>query len=284
MSKKTLVSSRTCPVHFGRYLATALLMFGLAPAVWAQPSLVNEWDTTISFTGTGNLPVGNFFAGGAPNSVLIPLSTSLSGSGVYTADDNGAGGFTVNSSFNTIVDVSGLPTYSSFSISQPRVGLDPGIPISTPTTTVTASAAPPFYGLYPPPSGTVYTSEVNVSSYYRYFYATNGNTREFLGVSFSGPVSLTLGGTPTVVATPDGSLPGDDYYTYSYTNSTLMLTETVMGDDPPIDFVGTVQITTVAPATAAPETLTLLDDVLLLSLFAAGVKCLRLKSQAGSPA
>jgi len=256
-------------------------MFGLMPSTWAQPADNNTWDTTFSFSGTGNLPVGAFFTGN-PNDVLIPLTATMSGAGENTANANGEGGFTVDSSFRANVGITGLPGYPTLAITP----AGPGIPMSTPTTTVTANSSAPFYGLFPPPSGTVYTSQANFSTM-RYFDATYDEIVNYLGVDFRGPMTLTLGGTPTVSTTPDGSLPGDDFYSFSYANSSLSFNETLSGDDPLITFTGNLVITTTAPApvsVSAPETSSFLGDVLMLALFAAGVKCLRLKFAAGSPA
>lgn len=96
-------------------------------------------------------------------------------------------------------------------------------------------------------------------------------------------MTLTLGGTPSLTLATDPSIPGDDYYSYTYDDSVLALNASVGGNDPPVDFIGNVVITTAAPA-PTPETSSLAGDVLMVALFAGGVKCLRLKIEAGSPA
>jgi hypothetical protein len=268
MSKKSLANSHIrLPSDF-YYFALPLLMIGFVPGISAQPA-DNTWDTTISFSGSGNLPVSaTTYAAAGVADPLLPVS--MTGSGVNTADADGFGGFHVNSSFNAIAEVA-LPNSvpagaSPFSITAPRTGPDPGLAFTTPQTDIPSAGGPPFYGLFPLPEGSEYTS--SDASVVQHFFQYDPATELF--VKFNGPVSLTLGGTPTLGVTPDLSLPGDDFYSYTYADSVLEVSATIGENDPDINFTGAVVITTIAAAPAPDSSPGLVGLLALLAVCVGG--------------
>jgi hypothetical protein len=278
MSKKSLASSRTRLLPGCRYLAIPLLMFGFVPGVWAQP-----WDTTISFNGSGSLnDSANTYPGES-----VPVSvqfSSLAGSppstGSTTAAFNGGDEFAISSSLNVFADVSipnrtdyqNNPVPGAFSITQPvgprpsytPTGTDLGLTLTS-SSIATANSSPPFGGLFPPTSGTVYTGSDNVRNVN--FFQDDGYN---LNIEFNGAVTLTLGNTPTLTTTPDPSLPGDDFYSYTYADSVLEVQATIGGGDPAVDFTGPLTITTIATAPAPDSSPGLAGVLALLAVCAGG--------------
>lgn len=266
MSKNHLAISRTRLPAVCRCLAISLLIFGFGPGVWASI----PWDTTISFTGEGNLESAlDAISVNQPGLTPPQVSVSMGGSGVYTATPNG-GGYDVSSSFNVFPSVT-LGT-TTFSVTQPTqvqdvggqkelaaAGPDPGVTISAPTASLPGDpSSPPFYGAFPPPSGTQYTGSIGFApgyQPYKFFFFYNG-TQYY--VTFSGLVTLTLGNSPTL------SQSGDTY-SYSYNHSVLDLNGDVKENDPGIDFYGDVVITTTA---VVPEPSGLVAGLALLAVFA----------------
>jgi hypothetical protein len=124
-------------------------------------------------------------------------------------------------------------------------------------------------GLFPPAAGTVFSgTDPNIAQYFFQY-----NPTQVIYVTFTGPLSLTLGDTPTLSTTPDPGSPGNDFYSYSYADSVLALSSLVNENDPPIDFIGPVVITTVATAPVAPavpEPSTWLAGILLLGICGRG--------------
>ena len=113
-------------------------------------------------------------------------------------------------------------------------------------------SSPPFYGLFPPPSGTEYTGSVTNTLQHLFRYQNEGGDNSYT-IRFNGPAELTLGDAPTVVQTGDS-------YSFSYANSVLTLTATVQENDPTLDLAltGTVVITAITTntaTTAAPPVL-----------------------------
>ena len=246
-------------------------MFGFVPGVLAQPA-VNAWFTTISFSGSGSLPVNEdttFGGAGYPDPIL---SASLTGTGVDTAVADGFGGFYVNRFFDTIASITMpdavAPSVSPFSVTAPRVGADPGLPLTTPQTDIPSAGGPPFYGLFPPPPGTDYSDTIASTLQHNFQY----DPTEVLFVKFNGEADLILGPAPTLNATPDPSLPGDDIYTSTYDDSELRLSATIGENDPGVDFKGTVVITTIAAAPAPDSSPGLPGVLTLLAVCASGAR------------
>jgi hypothetical protein len=261
MSKKNLASTRARILSACHYLAISLLMFGFVPGVWAQ-----TWDTTISFNGSGgdlDMSSGGWAVTGVPDPIL---TVSMTGTGVNTATANGGGGYNIASFFNVFADVSIPnsygPTGSSFSITQPTsrngnpiIATDPGLTVTAPPSTAAGNSFSAFDGLFPPLSGSEYTGSVTNTAPHFFQY----NSTDFY-LTFKGPVSLTLGDTPTVVQSGDS-------YSYYYPDSELELTANIVFNDPVVDFTGTVEITTTV---AAPDSSPGLAGVLALLAVCAG--------------
>jgi hypothetical protein len=231
-------------------------MFGVGPRLLAQPDN-NTWDTTMTFSGSGSLPIPSLF-----NNPLIgdpTLSISLQGSGVYTADTDGSGGYYQNSYFQTSVQSITLPnilspSVSPFSVTAPASGTDPGLYLSLPFDSQDnfSSGGAPFYGLYPPGDGWEYTGSIASTVEHDFQYGAIG-----LQVAFNGPVDLILG-TDGTEAYSDG------VYTDTYANSELILDATVNQLEPPIDFFGPVTITTFIAPAGAPDSSPGLAGILAL--------------------
>ena len=206
-------------------------------------------DTTISFNGSGgnlDMSSGGWAVTGVPDPIL---TVSMTGTGVNTATANGGGGYNIASFFNVFADVSIPnsygPTGSSFSITQPTsrngnpiIATDPGLTVTAPPSTAAGNSFSAFDGLFPPLSGSEYTGSVTNTAPHFFQY----NSTDFY-LTFKGPVSLTLGDTPTVVQSGDS-------YSYYYPDSELELTANIVFNDPVVDFTGTVEITTTV---AAPD-------------------------------
>jgi hypothetical protein len=269
MSKKSLANSCIRLLSDLYYFAIPLLMLGFVPGVWAQPA-TNTWDTTISFSGSGNLAVSA--TSYAVTGVADPfLTVSMTGSGVNTADADGLGGFHINSSFNAIASITMPNTIpagiSPFSITAPRTGSDHGLTFTAPQTDIASAGGSPFYGLFPPPAGSEYaSSDANAA---QYFFQYDPTTQLF--VKFNGPLSLTLGETPTLTVTPDLSLPGNDFYSYSYADSVLDLSATIGENDPDLKFTGAAVITTIAAAPAPDSSPGLVGVLAPLAVCVGGV-------------
>lgn len=193
-----------------------------------------------------------------------PVTATLSGTGVNTATFNGSG-YNTTSSFSVVTDV-GIPGVSPFSVTQPTfqnnpVGPDPGLALTTPGSTATGNSSPPFYGLFPPPSGTGYSGTVANPSQHPFSYTIPGNSSSSaFFVSFAGSTELILGDTPV----QSGN-------SFSYADSELILTADITQPDPtePVNFFGTVVIT----AVPEPDSLPVLAGVLaLLAVCARGAR------------
>jgi hypothetical protein len=255
-----------------RYLAISLsaLAIGLAPQVLAQPSLVTFSDT-ISFTGSGNLPVSQttYALGGVPDPAV---SVSLTGTGVEAAAAVGGGTYFVDSGFNTTATIS-LPgsTVPSFSASQPYfqgspAGADPGINMDA-QYFQSSNPNAPFYGLFPMPAGSdpfTFIPATGVQSIFSY-------STESLSVGFGadtadgsdGEADLFFANPPSKSAVPDPSLPGYDIYTFTYNGAQLGLTPDIGQADPYMEFTGTAKITVVAAA--VPDSSVGLTGLLVLT-------------------
>jgi len=302
MSKKSLISARS--VLSARWsLAIPFLTFVFSSTVWAQPDDSYTWNTTMSFNGTGTLAVSSTTYGvtGAPDPVL---TVSMWGPGVNTANfpDNN-NNYEIGSAFNNTTANITIPESAAgyknpFSVTQPLAsgsptGSDPGLTLTAPQTTLPGDpSSAPFYGLFPPPAGQVYNGDVTIPDEQgtddfegapreaeHSFYYPNPAGPSTLFVAFTGPVTLKLGPNPVLTMTPDLNT-GDDYYTYRYADSVLDFTATVGGNDPTIDFLGIVTITTVvAPSEqgqSVPDSSPGMVGVLvLLSICALGARQMR---------
>jgi MYXO-CTERM domain-containing protein len=220
-------------------------MFGFGPRVLAQASS-NAWNETLSFTGSGALPVSESSYGqysGAPADPI--LSITLEGTGLNTAVSDGHGGYNISSSFQTTVQNITMPNTippgaSPFSVTAPSSGPDPGLTLVAPLNDIDSAGGPPFYGLYPPPSGTDYSDTIATTVTESFQYGS-----AILFVSFKGEADLILGPTDSETLGAGG------VYTDTYTDSELLLTARIGENDPTVDFNGTVTITTTA--TSAPD-------------------------------
>jgi hypothetical protein len=152
-------------------------------------------------------------------------------------------------------------------ITHPKVGVDPGLNLKAPGSFLTGNAAPPFYGLFPPAAGTVYTG--TVSKGLNYLFGFNGTAGDgSYTVNFNGAATLTLVDAPVVTQN------GTDY-TFAYDDSILALNANVSGNDPTVDFIGEVDITvTAGSATAAtPDTgAGMAGTLVMLGVCVAGVQ------------
>jgi hypothetical protein len=269
MSKINLASTRAPLLSVCHYLAIALFMPGFVPVVLAQPDSSYTWNDTISFTGSGALPVSQT----TYNSPRVPdptFSVSMTGTGQDVDSELFPGAYYVTSAFQTIANITlpnvVSPSVSPFSVTAPRSGSDPGLSLTAPLNGVYSSpTSPPFYGLFPPPSGTDYSDTIASAAQHLFQYGTN-----VLFVKFNGAADLILGSISTVTTTPDLSLPGDDYYSFTYTNTDLRLTANIGENDPLADLNGTAVITVAATAPVVPEPSTWLAGILLLGICGGG--------------
>lgn len=250
MSKKNLLSTRVSHSGKGRVLAFSLLMLGCASTVRATtpvPTSPSYPNFSISFTGGGTIPVSlsTYGLGTSYNPGFDPAATvSLTGTGSYNLSSvalDGYGGVYFSSSISataTMTIPSGDPTPSTFSITAPKIGTDPGLNLST-YIDVIPTADTPFGGLYPPPAGTDYSATIATTVGHDFYYPSNP-----LSVAFNGQADLIFGNALTETAVPDPSDPGNDLYTFSYAGSSLDLDGTIGLADPPADFTGIITITT----------------------------------------
>jgi hypothetical protein len=243
-----------------RVAVVSLLMIGSMPLARAQLGGYISWDTTLTFTGTGEIQdvLGN----------LVPTTVTMTGTGVNTATSIGSGAYAVTSSFNVsslMVDITGADAvapdpYEGFGSPPPFDISGSGISLTAPPGTLPADpGSPPYYGLFPPASGAGYSGTVADSSGYGFFF--EGDTLIPQYASFNGPVDFLLGSGPSGI---DG--------TFTYADSVLQLDVLVQSTDPIIDFYGDAVITTSAAITTPPvpdSSSPLLDALLLLSVCAA---------------
>jgi hypothetical protein len=252
MNNKPLTKSGALLLPFCRYAVIPALMLGIGPRVLAQPSTLS-WDTTISFSGSGTLPVNETLGltGTDPT-----LGISFSAPAVYTATETDPTDYNINSSFNTKATITmpgGISASSpSFSPSASTAG-DPGITLSLPTgassydfspDTAPPFGGPPFYGLYgsdAPLNGTVYSGSIDtaLANLIDYTFKYDGFT---ITNSYNGAMTLTLG---TDTETDVGGV-----YTDTFAGSTLDLTTSLSYHDPAIVFTGDITMTT---SLAAPD-------------------------------
>lgn len=268
MSKKTWACLSTRLLPAGRSSAVTVVILGIASGVLAQPAS-STWNTSISFSGSGNLDMSNF--GPSGNTDSDPLTISLAGTGLNTANLNGGGTFDLTSMFNTIATV-GIPADGTTvgavnaSVTQPRIGLDPGLNLKAPGTTAPGNpSAPPFYGLFPPATGTVYSGSISKAQTYTFGFDGSAGDGTYT-INFNGPASLTLVDSPAVVQ-------NGNVYTFEYDDSILALNANVGGNDPVVDFTGEVDISVTAAGGAAsvPDSSTsVIGALALIGICAAG--------------
>lgn len=252
-----------------KYLIVPALVAGFNPAVLAQPSDAYTWNYSVSFTGSGVLPVDQTsYYDGTPDPTL---TTSFVGTGTDVLTETSPGVYANTSTVtgNGYASISTSKTAGSFSVSQPYfqghpVGIDPGIsmigygpnvPYPSPYPVNGSPSPAPFYGLFPPPSGVDYDGTIAPTSYQDFF-----NYGSHVGeVGFgeddarqsSGEVDLLLGDNPVLASiVPDPSMPGEAYYTYTYADSQFILSADINFADPPATTTGTATITVLA---AAPD-------------------------------
>lgn len=248
--KEHMKSSRTSYTRFGQYLAVSLLILGFGPRVLAQASS-NGWSESISFSGTGTLPVSqtSYVIAGVPDPVL---GITLAGTGLASAVDDGYGdgGYYVNNAIQTTVQNITLPgvlapTTSPFSVTAPVSGTDPGLTLNTPQSLVYSAGGAPFYGLYPPTSGTKLTDIIATPVIETFQYGADVLLAAFgSGLHNSGDVSLILG-TDTQTVGPGG------VYTDSYAGTELEFSAAIGENDPEVVFTGDFIITTTVPPTGS---------------------------------
>jgi hypothetical protein len=257
MSKKPLTKSCTRVLTMCQYLVIPSLMLGFGPRVSAQPDSTYTWNYSISFSGNGTIPVSESSHSDG-NSADDPAATAtLTGTGTDVDTYAGPNTYNVVSTLSATADVSistGLPSSAPFSISAPTTGPDPGLSFTTgnppdyTTYQVTTSPlSPPFYNLFPPPTGTDWTAFIGPAALHYFAYNSTVLWADFGYVAGAndGEVDLVLGDTPTVTEVGDS-------YTFSYANSDLYADVDINESEPTSVFTGTVDITVVA-ATAVPD-------------------------------
>ena len=239
------------PLPACRYLAISLLMLGCGPSLMAQ-----TWNYSTSFSGSGSLPVSQTPYGaypGAPADPLMSVTMTGTGTDVVTPYPDFPGFYTTTSTLQSSLSLSLQNAISPSPFSPTGFGpSDPGLSFGPLEGAGFGDGSSPFNGLFPDPpsspgSPTDYSGNIGYAGNNFFSYGS-----DVLSVNFQGEADLILGSTVTETIVPDASLPGFDFYTFTYADSTLDLSANIGLADPVTSFTGSYSLTVVAAPDSSP--------------------------------
>lgn len=221
-------------------LAVSLAMFGSLPSVWAQ-----TWNSTISFTGSGDI------YSSPPGATALPTTVTVTGTGVTTVTPVGSGEYSVTSVFDIssmLVAITGAnSTIPTFDIA------DGGITLTAPEYTANLVDLSPA----PLELSANYAGDVADTEGYPtggFYVGDNGPQFAY----FNGDANFQLG---------DGSSLTGSSGAFTYANADLSLSVFVpAGIDPVYGFSGSASVT-YSLATSVPDSSSLVVEALLVLAF-----------------